>query len=573
MFSSPLYARRARQQAEGGERALNQRSRRDFLQTLASGLAALDLGSARARTVTSRRAIATGPEPLRGLMVDAARLPEKSAYYRRLIDFCREWRLNALLFRLTDDQGSMLRFRQHPELVTHLHALTPQEARALAQYGEKQGVTVIPEIESFGHSRYITATRKYAHLADRQPGETSDFVGLIPVDPETPALMRDLYREIAEIFPSRYLHAGCDEVSWGGSELSRRALKTKSRAEIWAEYLNSLNDICRGLDKEMIVWGDFVVHKEPAILPRLSKRTIVMDWQYYVTDPNPLAQVAQEVMNHGLRVIGSPGIISCEWGPRAGELQLRNIDAFADAYLDLRHHARCLGVIVTNWVPSRYLQRSLWDTFAYAAVAINEGSRTARQSAFRRFAEKFYGAFWNSDWQEAFNTYYQITPNRHSCAPDWQGPRLPVPWASQADLRRTLRSGPGTVPPLNRLRASLASLQSRVHRNEGDFTSLALSAEYLEYAYWRDMAVRGVGRTRDRQSARALIRTIADHDGRIVEKLNAEWNVGRFSDSKGNLNPLVALGPADQLLFRMRQAAEFSRQVAADDDQFFRLLG
>jgi hypothetical protein len=555
---------------------LRSTSRRHFLRTLSLGLPAFDLISNRRGVAASHRPgqrdTKASPEPLRGLMVDAARLPEKSAYYMRLIDFCRDWNLNALLFRLTDDQGSMLRFPSHPELVTHLHALTPEEARALARYGEKQGVTVIPEIESFGHSRYITATRKYAHLADRQPGGRSEFVGLIPVDPETLALMRDLYREVARIFPSPYLHGGCDEVSWGGSELSRRALKTKSRAEIWAEYLNSLSDICRGLGKEMIVWGDFVAHKEPAILPRISKRIIVMDWQYYVTDPKPLAQLAKRVMNHGLRVIGAPAIISCEWGPRAGELQLRNIDAYADAYLGLRQNTRSLGVIVTNWVPTRYLQRSLWDTFAYAAVDVNEGSRSARQSAFRRFSERFYGASWNADWQEAFITYYRITPNRHSCAPEWQGPRLPVPWANQADLRRTLGAGLIEAPSFKQLRARLASIESGVHRNEADFASLALSAEYLEYVYWRDAAVRKSAKTRESGSAGALIRTIADRDRRLLEKLNAEWIVGRFDDSPGKLDPLVALGPADQLIFRMRQAAEFSGKLAAGSDQFFRLI-
>jgi hypothetical protein len=504
-------------------------------------------------------------------MVDAARLPEKTAYYMRLIDFCRQWNLNSLLFRLTDDQGSALRFRSHPELVTHLHALTPEDARALAQYGEKRGVTIIPEIESFGHSRYITATRKYAHLADRQPGTRGDFVGLIPVSPETLALMSDLYREVAEIFPSPYLHAGCDEVNWGGSELSRLALETKSRAEIWADYLNSLDTVCRKLGKEMIVWGDFVVHKEPGILPRLSKRVIVMDWQYYVTDPKPLAHVAEEVMEAGLRVIGAPAIISCEWGPRAGELQLRNIDAYADAYLGLRN-TRSLGVIVTNWDPTRYLQRSLWDTFAYAAVAINQGSRPARRSALRRFTERFYGASWNANWQEAFSEYYHITPNRHSCAPEWQGPRLPVPWANSADLRRMLRSGATAVPPFKQLCTRLASLQSRVRRNQSDFASLALSAEYLEHTFWRDAVVREAASKPNARSDGVLIRTIADRDRHLVEKLDAEWNVGRFTDSTGKLKPLVDLGPADQLLYRMRQSAAFSIKLAGDGDEFFRLL-
>lgn len=54
----------------------------------------------------------------------------------------------------------MLRFHTHPELITHRHALTPEEAHDLAEYGERRGVTVIREVES-GHTRYITGTSKY----------------------------------------------------------------------------------------------------------------------------------------------------------------------------------------------------------------------------------------------------------------------------------------------------------------------------------------------------------------------------------------------------------------------------
>ena len=59
----------------------------------------------------------------RGMMIDAARQPESLPYYHRLIDFCADWGLNTLLFRLCDDQGCAVRFERRPDLVTHEHAL------------------------------------------------------------------------------------------------------------------------------------------------------------------------------------------------------------------------------------------------------------------------------------------------------------------------------------------------------------------------------------------------------------------------------------------------------------------
>ena len=55
-------------------------------------------------------------ETMRGLMVDAARVPESMDYYRRVIEFCADWELNTLHFRLADDQGSALRFASVPDL-------------------------------------------------------------------------------------------------------------------------------------------------------------------------------------------------------------------------------------------------------------------------------------------------------------------------------------------------------------------------------------------------------------------------------------------------------------------------
>lgn len=568
-------------------------TRRDFLATGVAGLAGSTLLTGRLSKGTS----ATSPvhtglispmsensagDPmggkasagrLYGLMADAARLPENPSYYRRAIDFCHEWKMNAYLISLADDQGCALRFRSHPELITHKHALTHEQARELAQYAQQQGVDLIPEIESFGHTRYITAVPRYADLQDRMPGGHGNFSAVCPVAPETLKLMSDLYREVAEIFPSPYLHGGCDEVNWGGSALSRKALKTKTRDEIWAEYLNSLDHIARGLGKEFIVWGDYVLHKRPGVLPRLNKDMIIMDWQYYVTDPKPLVQAARKVVDTGLRVIGAPALISCRWGPRAGANALRNIDAYADAYKSIQNPG-VLGVIVTNWIPSRYIQRSLWDSHAYSSVALREGSSTARASAFRQFVEKFYQAEWNENWSDIFTTLYEITPNKKSCSPAWMRPVLPVPWRNEAELKAAVQSGMLNAPPFRRLLSQLVFSEAQVRDHFDDFLTFRLSVEYLEHIFWRNtVLVQEAAKPRESSdAAAALIRTIAERDQRLLERLDASWDKGRAKNAAARTGPVFDLGPGDQLLYTFHQAAAFSKQLAHDPEQFSSLL-
>jgi hypothetical protein len=511
---------------------------------------------------------------LRGLMADAGRMPEDPSYYRRAIDFCREWNLNAYLISLADDQGCAFRFKSHPELITHKNALTHDQARELADYAKQNGVELIPEIESFGHTHFITDVPKYAHLQDAIQGGRNNFSAVSPVAPETLKLFADLYREVAEVFPSRYFHGGCDEVNWGGSEISREALKKKTRDEIWAEYVNSLDEITRGLGKELIVWGDFVLHKQPGVLPRLNKDIIIMDWQYYVTDPRPLEQAARKVVDAGLRIIGAPAIISCRWGPRAGTNALRNIDAHADAYGRI-DNPRALGVIVTNWDPPRYIQRSLWDTYAYAAVALNEGSSLARASAFRRFVEKHYQSEWNENWSDIYTTLYEITPNQRSCSPAWMQPVLPIPWSSDDALSAAAQSGMLNAPPFRRLLSQLVFSEAQVRNNLDDFLTFRLSVEYLEHIFWRItvLAEEAAKPQRTTEAATALIRTIAERDQRLLEKLDASWDKGRAPDAAAKTESVFDLGPRNQLLYAFRLAATYSHQLAADPERFARLLG
>jgi Glycosyl hydrolase family 20, catalytic domain len=434
-------------------------------------------------------------------------------------------------------------------------------------------VELIPEIESFGHTRFITGVPQYARLQDAMQAGRDNFSAVTPVAPETLKLFADLYGEVAEIFPSRYFHGGCDEVNWGGSELSREALKKKSRDEIWAEYVNSLDEIARGLGKDLIVWGDYVLHKQPGILPRLNKDIIVMDWQYYVTDPRPLEEAARKVVDTGLRVIGAPSIISCRWGVRAGANALRNIDAFADAYSRIES-PRALGVIVTNWLPSRYIQGSMWDTYAYTGVALNEGSTVARTSAFRRFVEEHYQAEWNENWSDVFTTLYEITPNRESCSPRWMRPVLPVPWRSDDELTAAAKSSMLNAPPFRRLLSQLVFSEAQVRDNLDDFLTFRLSVEYMEHVFWRISVLVGEaakpGRTPE--SSVALIRTIAERDQRLLEKLDASWNKGRASDAPAKTGTVFDFRPGDQLLYTFYQAATFSQQLARDPERFARLL-
>jgi Glycosyl hydrolase family 20, catalytic domain len=513
-------------------------------------------------------------EAMRGLMVDAGRVPESMGYYRRVIEFCAEWELNTLQFRLADDQGTALRFRSVPHLVTHETAFEPEELKSLAEYAQGHGIDLIPELESFGHTGYITRSPAYAHLLDSELQGSSEFTGVIPVSPETLQLFDKLYREVASIFPSAYLHGGCDEVNWGGSMLSRKALQAKTRAEIWAAYLNSLDRMSQGLGKTFIVWGDFLLHKEPEILGQLNKSIVIMDWNYQDNNSARLHESFEKVVANGSRGIGAPALVNYRWGPRVGTEQLRNIDAFADSYL-AANDPNSLGVILTNWIPSRYIQNSIWDGFAYAAVAFHQGTAIAQTSGFRRFVEKHYRAPWNQVWDEVFQLIYDDAPcveGRETAS--WMAPRLPVPWSDDEQLAATVRGGSPIPNPFTRLRSLLVQLESLVLKNFSDFQAFELCVEYLEKMFWREAIVveQTARNPLERAATDLLIQNIAERDRELAEALSRDWDNGRSPKSAAKLTPVFGLEPKDQLLFQWDRASTYSASLASHPDRFYQLI-
>ena len=511
---------------------------------------------------------------MRGLMVDAGRVPETMDYCKRVIEFCAEWELNTLQFRLTDDQGSAMRFTSVPDLVNHANAFTPEQLKSLVEFAQSHGVDLIPELESFGHTGYITRSPTYAHLLDQDASGSSEFTGVIPVNPESLHLFEKLYREVAAIFSSAYLHGGCDEVNWGGSTLSRKALQTKTRAQIWAEYLNALSQISTGLGKQFIVWGDFVLHKEPKILGELNKNIIVMDWNYEGNSSASFRDAFQKVSANGSRGIGAPGLSSYKWGARVGTEQLRNIDAYADAYLETDDN-NSLGVILTNWIPSRYVQNSIWDGFAYAAITFNEGTATAQTSGFRRFVEKHYRANWNEVWDEVFRLIYDAAPymkDRETAS--WMGLLLPVPWSDDEQLAALLKDVSPRSNPFTRIRSLLIQLEPLVMRNYADFQAFELCVQYLERMFWREAVVieQAAKKPLKREATDLLIQSIAERDRELAEALTKDWDQGRFPNAEAKLEAVYGLSPKDQLLFQWKRATAYSSSLASNPDRFYRLI-
>lgn len=171
----------------------------------------------------------------RGLMIDCSRHFRTIAELESMIDAMNLLRLNVLHLHLTDNQGWRLALERFPEVArrgTHYPDFpelsdkyyTPDELKSLVAYAYARGVEIIPEVDMPGHCLALLASMP--ELSCRG-GEFEPFPEerlqndrkrawenmLCVSNPRVYDIVEAVVAQLADIFPSRYIHLGGDEVS------------------------------------------------------------------------------------------------------------------------------------------------------------------------------------------------------------------------------------------------------------------------------------------------------------------------------------------------------------------------
>lgn len=190
----------------------------------------------------------------RGLMLDCSRTFQSVEYLRRTIDRMEFYKLNVLHLHLTDDQGWRLELEAFPELTelgarfadrfaepeAHQGYYTKAEITDLVSYAAARGVTIVPEIEMPGHALAALACHPELsctggpfeiHPFGEGPGIHADV--FCPGNDATFEFLEAVLDEVVELFPSRWIHIGGDEVPverWRACERCRRRIAEEGLA-------------------------------------------------------------------------------------------------------------------------------------------------------------------------------------------------------------------------------------------------------------------------------------------------------------------------------------------------------
>lgn len=199
---------------------------------------------------------------VRELMVDPARTFIPFEDLKAFVPEMARYKLNAMHLHLVDDQAWRIEIKKYPQLTEQASSrwgqddiqmpykgyYTQEQMRELVKLGAEYHVDIVPEIEMPGHE--VAAISVFPELTCHQrqvPVRTTCGVSnelLCPGNDFTYEFLGNVFKEITDIFPSKYIHLGGDEA--GNPALDcwtdcpkcqalkqKLGIKTTDRSENW----------------------------------------------------------------------------------------------------------------------------------------------------------------------------------------------------------------------------------------------------------------------------------------------------------------------------------------------------
>lgn len=220
----------------------------------------------------------------RGFMLDSVRHMTAFDEVKKLIDAMALFKLNVFHWHLTDDQGwrietdkwqnltkigsirSASQFGDINDMTEHGGYYTKNQLREIVEYCAQRHITVVPEFDLPGHTRSVLAsypelscTGEKLNVPTRQ-GIYKDVLCL--GNEKTFELVFDVLDGIIEIFPSKIVHIGGDEVPksrWSKcpkcqSKMKQLGLKNEEELQGW--FVQKVIDFLSLRGASAILWNE-----------------------------------------------------------------------------------------------------------------------------------------------------------------------------------------------------------------------------------------------------------------------------------------------------------------------------
>jgi hexosaminidase len=250
----------------------------------------------------------------RGMMLDVSRHFMPLSFIKKFIDIIAMHKMNTFHWHLSDDQGWRIEIKKYPKLtsigskrtetvaghvlkspvslrirkdvqeydgIPHEGYYTQEEIKEVVAYASERFITIIPEIDLPGHTSSLIAAYPEYGSSNKNIGVKTIWgiqEDIIKPNENTFNFLKDVFTEIANLFPSQYIHIGGDEANkkqWIESEEVQEIMKNlelENEAQLQSYFISRMEKILNSLNKKIIGWDEI-------IQGGLNPNATIMSWR------------------------------------------------------------------------------------------------------------------------------------------------------------------------------------------------------------------------------------------------------------------------------------------------------
>lgn len=246
----------------------------------------------------------------RGFMLDCCRHFFSTDEVKKFINVMSTYKLNRLHWHLSEDQGWRIEIKKYPRLtefgafrdgtqigkdrnsndgIRYGGYYTQDQIRDIIRYADERGITIIPEIDLPGHMQAALASYPELGCEGSAPYQVWTRWGVskqvLCVGKEsTMQFLEDVLSEVADLFPSEYIHIGGDECpkdEWKTDPLCQAKIKELglvSDENATAEQ-RLQNYVTARMQKHLATKGKKIIGWDEILEGELAKGATVMSWR------------------------------------------------------------------------------------------------------------------------------------------------------------------------------------------------------------------------------------------------------------------------------------------------------
>lgn len=210
----------------------------------------------------------------RGVMLDVSRHFFDKDFVKKQLRLWASLKINVFHWHLTDGIGWRLPIEGYPALTEGIGHYSIEDVREVIALADSLHITVIPEIEMFGHSEEVW--RVYPQFfCSNAGGKTSEYcIG----KEATFKFLEEVLSQVMDIFPSEYIHIGGDEAykgHWAKCPDCRRRMRENGLAsvdELQSYGIKRISEFVHSKGRKIIGWDEIL---EGGLAPGAA----VMSWR------------------------------------------------------------------------------------------------------------------------------------------------------------------------------------------------------------------------------------------------------------------------------------------------------